>query len=914
MSTPSSVQRWQEIEELFHRAVEMSGPRRQRFLEQVDKDLRLDLERLLAAEDEAGDFMEVGPRPAIPLSMPERLGPYRLLEPLGEGGAGTVYLAERDDDTFEQRVAIKILRRERVDSDLFDRFQYERQILAGFDHPYIAKILDGGSTDDGLPYFVMEHVEGLPLDEYCRTNGLDLRECLELFRKVCEAVQHAHQKLIVHRDLKPSNVLVTDTGVPKLLDFGIAKLLDTQRLPIDPTTTARWYRPLTPRYASPEQIQGTPITTRSDVYSLGMMLYELLTGRLPYHVRGHQLLEMERTVMGTVIQAPSLAVLHPPDSVHGDGNGCRQDWHPLGVSPKVVSRRLTGDLDTIVLEALRKSPARRYGSVEQLSADLRRYLEGMPIHARPDTWGYRIGKLVRRRPWETAASILFVVVSITLVTFLAIQSRRLVAERDEAQRQEAKSREMLEFVENLFYGVDPVVSGETQISAAELLEKATERLSDFDDRPEVQAALQSSFGEIYTENARYGEAIPLLRAAIETQKSWNRPLDRELAETMSRYGIALRRQLRYEEAEEVQSEVLARRLAIYGEQSPEVLSTLMNLAVIRSNSGRLQEALGTYEQVVAHFRDRDNMMHEEAASALHNMALTQLRLYRFTESEASYREAFEIRRQILGPKELYTLSSRVNLAYVLTQQRKLDTALAHLESACPGMVEIFDAGHSATMFCQLLGATIARLEGRWADAEQLLSTLEAFHPAGEGELAIWTKLAMERSRLLVEQGRADVAEPRMRFALGALGSALAEDDPLHIRAKAQWILTKVAQGQPSEEALRLQEEVLGIMEDRYSADHPGLAPGLARLAVLGARLDPRAEHLTLSDRALDLGAGLPQADTLSTLWWHRATVLRLLGREAEAQAAQEQSIAIFAERFGTDHPHLKLLKQKAYGI
>src|SRR5262245_48976224 len=323
----------------------------------------------------------------------KRIGSYRLAHLVGRGGMGAVYEAVRDDQQFQQHVAIKLIKRG-MDTDFIrERFLRERQILASLDHPHIARLFDGGTTADGLPYFVMEFVDGQPIIDYCHQQDLSLDEKLQLFRDVCSAVQHAHQKLVVHRDLKPSNILVTKEGTPKLLDFGIAKLLTP-----DPgetvTRTETSVRLMTPDYASPEQVRGSAITTATDVYALGVVLYELLTARRPHQFVTYSPIEIERAICETEAPRPSEAA------------------RTHTTAPGKLARQLAGDLDNIVLMALRKEPERRYQSVEQFSEDIRRYLVGLPVVARKDTFSYRVEKFVRRHKAGVAALVLLALLTV----------------------------------------------------------------------------------------------------------------------------------------------------------------------------------------------------------------------------------------------------------------------------------------------------------------------------------------------------------------------------------------------------------------------------------------------------------------------------------------------------------------------
>jgi eukaryotic-like serine/threonine-protein kinase len=450
-------ERWQQIKAIVSNALERELGRRAQFLAQAcggDAALRAEVDSLLAHEQPAEDFIE---QPAFELpttlttqggGRPEaaqRIGPYKLLRELGRGGMGAVWLAARDDE-FRKQVAIKLIKRG-MDSDfILRRFRTERQILASLDHPHIARLLDGGTTEDGSPYLVMEYAEGQPLGDYCDSRRLTTPERLRLFRDVCAAVHYAHQHLVVHRDLKPSNILVTQDGVTKdgtvkLLDFGIAKLLTPELSAETLDPTAPELRLMTPEYASPEQVRGLPITTASDVYSLGVVLYELLTGHRPYRLKSRAPHEVMRAVCDSEPERPSTAVTREETISTGEN---AVTLTPEAVSrtrdgqPATLRRRLKGDIDNIVLMALRKEPQRRYASVEQFSEDIRRHLEGLPVIARRSTFGYRASKFVRRNRLAVGAAAV-VLVTLVVGIVLTAQARARAERRFNEVRQLAKA-------------------------------------------------------------------------------------------------------------------------------------------------------------------------------------------------------------------------------------------------------------------------------------------------------------------------------------------------------------------------------------------------------------------------------------------------------------------------------------------
>ncbi|MGA9527176.1 MAG: protein kinase [Terriglobales bacterium] len=422
-------EKWEQVKELFTLALGQAPGERNSFLRQAcggDESLFSEVESLLSSFDSAGAFLEDCPASDM-LSAQlrgvagKRIGAYRILREMGHGGMAVVYLGERDDQNYRKQVAIKMVRPGIDSEQILQRFRNERQTLAALDHSNIVKLLDGGSSEDGSPYLVMEHVEGLPIDQYCDLHKLSIDRRLRLFREVCSAVQYAHEKLVIHRDLKPANILIANEGVPRLLDFGIAKLLNPECYQTALVTRTEW-RPMTPEYASPEQIRGQAVTTATDVYSLGVLLFELLTGHRPYRSAGQSLLEMERLVCETDPEKPSDVVNKTEKPVPGDG-GKGAAITPESVSgqrgtqPAELRRRLRGDLDTIVMKALRKEPLRRYGSVEELSQDIERYLTGMPVQARKPTVAYRSRRFLDRHKESLSAALMVLGIAASLAVW-----------------------------------------------------------------------------------------------------------------------------------------------------------------------------------------------------------------------------------------------------------------------------------------------------------------------------------------------------------------------------------------------------------------------------------------------------------------------------------------------------------------
>ncbi len=430
-------ERWRGIKTIFDAALELPSAGRTAFVEascEGDAEALAEVQSLLAANDEAGDFIEVapGPPPDKEYSTGFSIGPYRIVQVIGEGGMGMVYQAVRVDDLYRKLVAVKVARRGFNDSAAMRRFETERHILAHLEHPNIARLLDGGTTVAGQPFFVMDFIAGTPIDEYCDAHHLDLASRLRLFLTVCSAVQYAHQNFVVHRDIKPQNILVTEEGAIRLLDFGIAKLLDPEDDSAGATTSI--VQMMTPEFASPEQLLNEPVTTASDTYSLGVLLYILLTGHRPFLFKSRMPREIWDTIREAEPRRPSSVVVLSERTATGRDITLPIVANARAIRPGRLARELAGDLDTILLMALRREPHRRYTSVEQLANDIERYLSGQPVLAREDTFSYRAGKFVGRHKGAVAAAGLAVLALAGGVVATSWEARIATRERERAER------------------------------------------------------------------------------------------------------------------------------------------------------------------------------------------------------------------------------------------------------------------------------------------------------------------------------------------------------------------------------------------------------------------------------------------------------------------------------------------------
>ncbi|HST21710.1 MAG TPA: serine/threonine-protein kinase [Blastocatellia bacterium] len=678
-------ERWKRVREILEAALEFAPDKRAGFLDEAcssDSSLRKEVETLISSHEEAGAFLQVAAvneisklfKDEVNQSLEGRIvGPYKLIRKIGQGGMGAVYLASRADDEYKKRVAIKLVKRGMDSEEVLNRFRHERQILASLDHANIARLLDGGTTEDGLPYFVMEYVEGTPVDKYCDEQRLSINERLNLFRKVCSAIQYAHQNLVVHRDIKPGNILVTSTGEPKLLDFGIAKLLNPELYAQTILTTALTSRLMTPDYASPEQVRGRKITTATDIYSLGVVLYELLTGHRPYRIESYTQEEIERIICRETIEKPSTAI----NRIVTAHTGAQQ----TAITPELVSetregqpdklrKRLAGDLDNIVLMAMRKEPERRYVSAEQFSEDIRRHLEGLPVIARQDTFAYRASKFIGRNKIAVAVAVAFLILAVTATVLVINQSIRASRERDKAQR-------VSQFLVELFNVSDPGEARGNTVTAREILDKGAERIDrELADQPEVQATLMTTIGQVYVKLGLYDAALPLYEKAIATRRKLLGEQSIEYAETLNYLAVLYNSKSDYAKAEQLSREVLAIRRKILGNEHIEVARCLNNIAHTLSEKGDAQAAEPIFREAIAIHRKVGGNEHNELAITLNNLALMLDNMGRYDEAESLYKESLGMRRKVLGDDHPDVASSLNNLAAVYRRKGDLNSAEA----------------------------------------------------------------------------------------------------------------------------------------------------------------------------------------------------------------------------------------------
>ena len=577
-------EQWQRIKEIVPAARRLAPEARVAYLNEAcagDPELRNEVDSFLAADLESVDFLKRAPLELLgeiegALKENSQVGAYRIRRALGRGGMGVVYLAARTDEEFTRQVAIKVLHPGLQSEEANRRFRQEIQILANLNHPNIAQFHEGGRTEDGRLYYLMEYVEGEPIDAYCRGHELALEERVQLFRKVCSALQYAHRNLVVHRDLKPGNILVTEGGEPKLLDFGVAKLLAAPGVS-SAALTGVDQKLFTPDYASPEQLTGETITTASDVYSLGVLLYELLVGERPYRLKSHLEEEVRRVVCEETPPPPSAA----------SSRKVRVTSVETAPVPEPASKfhhQLAGDLDTIVLKALRKEQDRRYASAEQLSDDMDRFLQGLPVLAQKDTVLYRARKFIQRNRGAVATFAAFILLFVGFILLSLHQAERVARERDRTQ-------DVSSFLVSLFEASESTQKPGKQVTVRELLDSGAARLrGDLEGQPQARAALLTTMGRAYQDLGLNEAARPLFEESLALRRQVSGPESVEAAQSHTALGVLLRQAGWAEEAEPHLRVALEIKTARLGTEHPDVGKALDNLSKVLKDMGRLKEA------------------------------------------------------------------------------------------------------------------------------------------------------------------------------------------------------------------------------------------------------------------------------------------------------------------------------------
>jgi serine/threonine-protein kinase len=859
--------RWERLQELFHRALAMPEPERGVFVHsacETDRELGQELLRMLDADrDHETGFGSVD---ASEAPLPDsRFGPYRIVRRLGEGGMSVVYLGVRDD--LNSVAAIKVLREAWVSEQRRDRFLLEQRTLAQLSHPAIARLYDADTLTDGTPWFAMEFVEGVSLTRYCERHQTSIEGRLELFLSVCEAVQHAHSHAVIHRDLKPSNVLVDAHGLVKLLDFGIAKQLDNLDLGIDQTLTG--VRPMTPAYASPEQLRGERVGIRSDIYSLGVILYELVTQRLPFDFAGQSLAQAIAGVAERTPERPSQVVRARRAE---SSPGWRVRWR---------GRLSWSDLDVICVTALHLDPARRYQTVEAMMRDVQHYLAGEPLEARPDSVRYRLGKfIVRRRGTVIPAAIM----AALLFGSIAFYTSRLAVAHNRALREAARSQRIERFMLDLFEGEFDQAGPADDLRVVTLVDRGVEQAAALSEEPVIQAELQRTLAGIYRQLGKFEQAEGLLLRSLETQRRILGGDHVDAGLSLVDLGLVLIERARLDEAEQAVREglaVLARQLdashpsvahshaalaqvfeakgnydeAIResshavellragGENSPELLYALSQLADSHYYAGHYPQADQLNQTLLENTRSLYGEHHPRVADVLINLGATHLDRGEYAQAEAQFRAGLAQLERFYGPESFRAASAMTMLGRSLVYQQRFAEATPLLERAL-GIQE--------------------RVHG-------------AVHPRVASALNDLGSAALQQAQF-------DRAEGCFRRMLSIYREVYGQEHQLIALAGSNLASTLARKRQLAQAEL-LYREAVGIYERTQSPEHlnTGIARiKLGRVLVQRGKLGEAEDHLRAGYRIVS-GQASAQVSWLQAARTDLATICDATGRQTEAE-------------------------------
>lgn len=769
----------------FDEAINLDASKREIFLNDKcgnDSELKKEMLSLIQSLENTKDFLEE------PLTILEQnknsftdpyigkqIGHYIIDGEAGVGGMGIVYTGNRNDKEFEQKVAIKILKHGITSEYLLKRFQAERQTLANLQHQYIARLLDGGRTNDGLPYLIMEFIDGIPITECCNQKKLNTGERLKLFREVCNAVQYAHQNLVIHRDLKPGNILVTKEGVPKLLDFGIAKLINEDLTDNDEglTRTGVWH--LTPEYASPEQIKGEKITTASDIYSLGVLLYQLLTGIQPYKISSNSPAAISKIITEEKIQRPSEKV----KQIVGKNLNER-------LKSEKSYKHLEGDLDNIILKAMHKDPLRRYVSVEQFSEDIRRHLIGLPVIAQKDTAGYRLSKFIQRHKVGFVSSLGFIVFLITSLIAIIWQANIAANERDKAISESLKVENVNKFLQDMLSSVDPTEVGR-DVKVYDVLKKASNDVgNDFSRHPDIEAAVRKTIGKTLTNLGEFDEAKPHLIKSLELNNKVYGKESYQSAESMHELALY------YHWIGElnIADSLYAKSILIFrqNEDSPPraFASSLNDYGILKQEQANYQESLQLLKESFNIFLNNFGEKDKDVASTSNNLALTLESLKDLDGAEKYYQKSLKTYLELYGQNrpEISTLYN--NLAYIYIDKEDWNKADEYFKKSLELKIKTLGKNHSLVGLAYMnLGALEYTMKNYKSSESNLLKALENFKTSLNNN-HVWVGLTdFWYGKILIEKSQYKEAENYIRTALSIYKKNYPKDHPNEISANAE---------------------------------------------------------------------------------------------------------------------------------
>lgn len=927
-NAPLPPERWSQVLRIFHDAVERPLDERTAFLRDAcsgDQALCRQVEALLDADREdsllrtGGGWTEWS---ADRGSMTgTQIGPYHVHEELGRGGMGVVYRARRTD--VETTVALKFLRERFPSASRLQRFLDERRTLGQLVHAGIARFLDAGMTDDGTPFFVMEYVDGVPITDYCDTHGLDVEARLRLFQQVCRAVRYAHRNLVVHRDLKPSNVLVTEGGEVKLLDFGIAKLLDGKDERETGAATHTGPCLFTPAYAAPEQVQGEAVSTATDVYALGTVLYELLAGQRPVDVTGATWAEAAQRILHEMPAAPSQVAQRT-------------------ASPAVPAAALRGDLDVICRAALRKDPERRYASAEAFCGDIQRVLENLPITARPDTVAYRAGKFLRRHRMGVLAAL---AAGLLLMSLAAFHTVRLAQERDYAEQQAATAESVVAFLVETLEDGDPNAAPGDTLTVHDVVDRAEDRAESLRDRPLVQASILDAIGRVRLMHSDVARADSLFEASLQIRQAELPPGHPDVTTSLNHLAEAHALRGRYRSADSLLQTSIAIRHRAHGPSAPETTAPAKLLAKVRYRTGQYAQADSLYRQVFA-IHDRTQALSDEAladahqewgmvqfrmgdyaaaaeqfqrvvtlfrawypeghsgtASALANLASVERVRGNYEAAAKGYQEALVLTHDIMGARHLNAAIIQNNLAVTYHRQGKVEEAAGLMRENLGLRQELLGPTHPAVATAHNnLGEMLRDLGQLQEAASHFRNALHIREDALGLEHEKTVTTLNNIAKLHDDRGEYEVAEALRRDVLDRYRAALGPEHPRVALALANLGAT-LRQAGKLEEALQHLTEALALRREVLPAGHDDVAQSLEQL---GALHEARGQW-TRAEEAYREAVDLRSASTPGHWKTHRAKArlghsLVKQRRYASAEPYLLSGYAGLADQRGPKHP------------
>ena len=747
---------------IFEEAIELDKDKREEYFNNLPENQKIyiaEVKSLLEAYEATDDFLEIASTETLTFEedqtnplIGKHIGPYLIEEEIGSGGMGIVLIGKRDDHKFEQKVAIKILKQGLSTKYLVKRFETERQILANLQHPNIARLFDGGTTNEGLPYLIMEYIDGIPITEYCEKHNLSIKQRLKLFQSVCDAVQYAHQHLIIHRDIKPGNILVNQDGRPKLLDFGVAKLLDEH---IDLTRTRMWI--MTPEYASPEQILGENITTSSDIYSLGILLYQLLTGCQPYKITTSSPFAISKIITEGKIVKPSEIQRDKISST--DSEKCKE-------KTEKAFNLLKGDLDNIILKAMRKDPSQRYKSVQELSDDINRYLKGLPIIARKDTIPYRFSKFVKRHKIGVTLSVLFLVTILASIVMIIHQERITAAERDKARIENIKFEKVNSFLQQMLSSVDPSELGR-DVKVYDILEKAANDVeTELNDQPEIEASIRSTLGNTYVNLGEYKKGKPFLDKALEINENLYGKESEQTAQSLHDLALYYDWVGDYKMADSLYNESINIFRKVLKHPTKRFADALNDYAITAMNVGHHDKAEKLFNEAIDIALSLYGEKNRNTAVFMNNLALNYLDAGNFDKAEKYFKKSIAIITELLGENRPEIGSSYNNLAYLYMVKNDFKLAKEYLEKSYKLKVTLKGKDHSDVgLALNNLGVINIKMNNYSVAEKYLLKalkqykkTLDADHP--------WVALSQYwLGKVYLETNRLDKAENFLRKSL-----------------------------------------------------------------------------------------------------------------------------------------------------